>query len=165
MMRKAQERLSAAKGVAANDTRKVTWILHDINDPPTALSRRTGIVGAVVSTLVLEHLYLDRFFAEVAAVLGKGGWLYLTSMHPEQGAVSRAGFVGSEDGKEIKIQGVSFNHQISDILAEARKVGLRLEGEVEERGVDDVEHAKRLGRRAEKWIGVKMHVGMTFFMQ
>lgn len=164
MMRKAQERLSVVKD-GANDARKVTWILRDVNDPSTTLSGKMELVDAVVSTLVLEHLYLDRFFTEVAAMLRKGGWLYLTSMHPEQGAVSRAGFVGSEDGEEIKIQGVSFNHQISEILAEAGKVGLRLEGEVEERGVDDAKHAKRLGGRAEKWIGVKMHVMMTFFMQ
>lgn len=44
-------------------------------------------------------------------------------------------------------------------------MGLRLEGEVQERGVDDAEYAKKLGMRAEKWIGVKMHVGMTFFMR
>lgn len=98
-------------------------------------------------------------------MLRKGGWLYLTSMHPEQGAVSRAGFVASEGGKEVKIQGVSFSHQISEILEAAENVGLRLEGEVKESGVNDAEHARRLGRRAEKWIGVKMHLEMTFSMQ
>lgn len=164
-MRKAQERLLVVKDGGASDTRKITWILHDINDPSTALLGKTEMVDAVVSTLVLEHLYLDRFFIEVAATLRKGGWLYLTNMHPEQGAVSRAGFVGSEGGKEVKIQGVSFNHQIDEILAAAWKVGLRLEGEAEVRGVDDADHAKKLGMRAEKWIGVKMHVAMTFFMQ
>lgn len=165
MMWKAQERLSALKDWGASGTRKITWILHDINDPSTALLRKTEMVDAVVSTLVLEHLYLDHFFVEVATVLRNGGWLYLTSMHPEQGAVSRAGFMGIEGGKEVKIQGVSFNHQIREILTAAGRVGLRLEGEVQERGVDDAEYAKKLGMRAEKWIGVKMHVGMTFFMR
>lgn len=165
MMRKAQARLALAKQEDASNTTKVTWLLHDINDASTTLSEKIGVIDAVVSTLVLEHLYLDLFFAAVSSVLRKGGWLFLTNMHPEQGTVSRAGFVDSQGGKEVKIQGVSFNHQINEILAAAEKVGLELEGEVDERGVNDMEHARELGRRAEKWIGVKMHVGMSFFMQ
>lgn len=160
MMQKAQERIATAR---KDTSSTVAWILHDVNDVAAVLPVEE--VDAVVSTLVLEHLCLDRFFLAVAGVLRKGGWVYLTNMHPEQGAVSRAGFVGSEGGKEVKIQGMSFNHQIEEILEAAGKVGLRLEGEVVERGVDDLEHARKLGKRAEKWIGVKMHAEMVFFMQ
>lgn len=165
MMRKAQERLVLAKGEGTSNTTKVTWVFHDVNDASASLLGKTGLVDAVISTLVLEHLDLDLFFAAVSSVLRRGGWLFLTNMHPEQGAVSRAGFVDSENGQEVKIQGVSFNHQIDEILDAAERVGLKLGSEVKERGVDDMNHAVKLGRRAEKWIGVKMHVEMVFFMQ
>ncbi|KAG0131622.1 S-adenosyl-L-methionine-dependent methyltransferase, partial [Tuber indicum] len=155
MMSKAKAR------IAAEPQRDVviTWVLHDIDADPRTPREARGF-DAVVCTLVLEHLQLDVFFGAVKEALMEGGWMYLTNMHPEQGLSSRAGFVATEGDKEIKIQGVSFNHSIEGILKAAGKVGLRLLGEVEERGVDSAEHAQRLGKRADKWIGVKMHAAM-----
>ncbi|KAH0611088.1 uncharacterized protein H6S33_011515 [Morchella sextelata] len=136
----------------------ITWVLHDLNrGGPLPV---TGPVDAVVSTLVLEHVGLDVFFGAVAGVLRKGGWLYVTSMHPQMGAVSRAGFV---DERGVKVQGVSFNHQVGEVVASAERAGLMLRGEVGERGVRDEEQAGALGVRAGKWVGVVMHVEMVFF--
>ena len=157
MMSKAKARIAAEP---QRDV-KTTWVLHDIGADSRIPQEARG-VDAVVCTLVLEHLELDVFFAAVKGALNKGGWMYLTNMHPEQGLSTRAGFVAKEGEQEVKIQGVSYNHSIESILEAAGEVGLRLLGEVEERGVDDAEHAQKLGKRADKWIGIKMHAAMTF---
>ncbi|RPA89466.1 S-adenosyl-L-methionine-dependent methyltransferase, partial [Choiromyces venosus 120613-1] len=158
MMAKAKERIAAEpqRGV------KVTWVFHNI-DAGSQMPQEARGVDAIVCTLVMEHIKLDAFFKAVKEALKKGGgWMFLTNMHPEQGLTSRAGFVVNEGDKEVKIQGESFSHSIKDILKAAGEVGLCLLGEVEERGVDTPEHAQRLGKRADKWIGTKMHAAMTF---
>ncbi|PWW78278.1 S-adenosyl-L-methionine-dependent methyltransferase [Tuber magnatum] len=157
MMSKAKSRIATEP---QRDV-KITWVLHNI-DAGSQIPQEARGVDAVVCTLVMEHLRLDVFFGAAKEALKKGGWMYLTNMHPEQGLSSRAGFVANEGDQEIKIQGVSFNHSIESVLKAAGGVGLRLLGEVEERGVDNAEHAQQLGKRAEKWIGIKMHVAMTF---
>ena len=157
MMSKAKARIAAEP---QRDV-KITWVLHNI-DADSLIPQEARGVDAIVCTLVLEHLRLDVFFGAVKEALKKDGWMYLTNMHPEQGLSSRAGFVVKEGGQEVKIQGVSYNHSIESILQAAGEVGLRLLGEVEERGVDDAEHAQQLGKRADKWIGVRMHAAMTF---
>src|SRR5205807_4898397 len=157
MMSKAKARIAAE---SQRDV-KITWVLHDIEGDSQIPLEARG-VDAVVCTLVVEHLQLDVFFEAVKGALTKGGWMYLTNMHPEQGISSRAGFVAKEGDQEVKIQGVSFNHSIEGILKAAGEVGLRLLGEVEERGVDNAGHAQQLGKRADKWIGVKMHAAMIF---
>jgi len=160
----SERMISKAKArIAAEPQRdiKVTWVFHNIGADSRIPQEARG-VDAVVCTLVVEHIQLDVFFGAVKEALNKGGWVYLTNMHPEQGLSSRAGFVAKEGEREVKIQGLSYNHSIESILEAAGEVGLRLLGEVEERGVDDAEHAQKLGKRAEKWIGIKMHAAMTF---
>ncbi|EWC46613.1 hypothetical protein DRE_04100 [Drechslerella stenobrocha 248] len=51
-----------------------------------------------------------------------------------------------------------------EILQVASDYGFTLDGAVGEEGVRDAAHAKELGVRAEKWIGVKMHLGMVLRM-
>ncbi|KAH8147553.1 uncharacterized protein LAJ45_08380 [Morchella importuna] len=149
MMSIAQSRLPSPR---------ITWVLHDLTrNTPLPV---TAPVDAVVSTLVLEHVGLDVFFGAVAGVLRSGGWAYVTSMHPQMGAVSRAGFV---DERGVKVQGVSYNHQVEEVVASAERAGLRLQGEVGERGVGDEGEVEGLGVRARKWVGVVMHVEMVFF--
>ncbi|KAF3168735.1 hypothetical protein TWF106_002780 [Orbilia oligospora] len=127
-------------------------------------------INGVVSTLVLEHLELSTFFSAVSKILPRTGWLLLTNMHWEMGAISSAGFLDTTTGKKIKP--VSMNHTKEEILEEAGKWGFVVEqegeggggghGGVEETGIRDLEHAKGFGRRAEKWVGVLMHVGVVF---
>ena len=114
----------------------------------------------VVSTLVLEHVGLDPFFGGIGEVLSPGGWAWVTDMHPEMGQ-SRAAFY-KEDG--TKVIGVSFMHAIEDKLAAAKAHGLKLIGEVDSRGVGDVEEdaLQRFGPRSKKWVGKKMLCGMLF---
>jgi hypothetical protein len=81
-------------------------------------------------------------------------------MHTEMGG-SRAGF---RDGGGRKVNGMSWNHELEETLEAAGKVGLRLEGDVVEMGVREVEEAERLGTRAGKWVGRNMLVGLLFRM-
>ncbi|KAF3139802.1 hypothetical protein TWF703_003380 [Orbilia oligospora] len=125
-------------------------------------------INGVVSTLVLEHLELSTFFSAVSKILPRTGWLLLTNMHWEMGSISSAGFLDTTTGKKVKP--VSINHTKEEILEEAGKWGFVVEqeegggghGGVEETGIRDLEHAKEFGRRAEKWVGVLMHVGVVF---
>ncbi|EGX50568.1 hypothetical protein AOL_s00075g204 [Orbilia oligospora ATCC 24927] len=126
-------------------------------------------INGVVSTLVLEHLELSTFFSAVSKILPQTGWLLLTNMHWEMGSISSAGFLDTTTGKKVKP--VSINHTKEEILEEAGKWGFVVEeeeegggghGGVEETGIRDLEHAKGFGRRAEKWVGVLMHVGVVF---
>ncbi|KAK6514218.1 hypothetical protein TWF506_008621 [Arthrobotrys conoides] len=117
-------------------------------------------INGVISTLVLEHLPLSTFFSSVSKILPPTGWLLLTNMHWDMGAISSAGFLDTTTGKKVKP--VSINHTKEEILEEAGKWGFVVEGGVVETGVRDLEHARGLGRRAEKWVGVLMHVGVVF---
>ncbi|KAF3160115.1 hypothetical protein TWF225_007964 [Orbilia oligospora] len=125
-------------------------------------------INGVVSTLVLEHLELSTFFSAVSKILPRTGWLLLTNMHWEMGSISSAGFLDTTTGKKVKP--VSINHTKEEILEEAGKWGFVVEqkegggghGGVKETGIRDLEHAKEFGRRAEKWVGVLMHVGVVF---
>ncbi|KAK6513331.1 hypothetical protein TWF281_004962 [Arthrobotrys megalospora] len=126
----------------------------------TAVEEKKNNISGVVSTLVLEHLTLSTFFSVVSNILPPSGWLLLTNMHWEMGAISSAGFNDPTSGKKVKP--VSMNHTKDEILAEAEKWGFVVDGGVEEEGIRDLEHAKGFGRRAEKWVGVLMHFGVVF---
>ncbi|KAK6339563.1 hypothetical protein TWF718_008964 [Orbilia javanica] len=123
-------------------------------------SLRDKEVSGIVSTLVLEHLHLRTFFSLAASILPPDGWLLLTNMHWDMGVISSAGFLDPTTGKKVKP--VSINHNKREILEEAGKWGFVVEGEMKEEGIRDLEHAKGFGRRAEKWVGVLMHVGVVF---
>ncbi|KAK6329698.1 hypothetical protein TWF696_003568 [Orbilia brochopaga] len=130
---------------------------NDVNADATA-STDIKKVDGVVSTLVLEHLSLKTFFAVAAAILKPQGWLLLTNMHADIGACTSAGFVDPVTGN--KVRPVSINHTEEDILSVARTHGFALDGAVSEDGVRDEAHAAKLGPRALKWVGYKMHLGM-----
>ncbi|RVD81669.1 uncharacterized protein DFL_009521 [Arthrobotrys flagrans] len=117
-------------------------------------------VDGVISTLVLEHLPLAAFFSVASSILPPTGWLLLTNMHWDMGNISSAGFLDTTTGKKVKP--VSMNHSKEEILEEAGRWGFAVEGEVGETGIRDEEHARGFGRRAEKWVGVLMHVGVVF---
>lgn len=114
----------------------------------------------VISTLVLEHVELDAFFSVVGSMVKPGGWAWVTDMHPEMGQ-SRAAFY-KQDG--TKIIGVSFMHAVEDKIRVAKEYGLELVGEVDSRGVGDVEEEalQQFGARSKKWVGKKMLCGMLF---
>jgi SAM-dependent methyltransferase len=157
MLSHARRRLAAGGGDGGGV--EVRWVVCDL-----AHLARGDKVDAVVSTLVLEHIPLSTFFGAVAGAVKDGGWVYISDMHPGMGR-SKAGFKTAAEGGgggEVKVHGVSWNHGIAETLEAAGKNGLVLQGEVQESGVVDEEHARTLGERAKKWVGVKMLVVMTF---
>lgn len=117
----------------------------------------------VVSTLVVEHIPLKTFFEGAAALLRPGGFLLVTNMHSEMGSISQAGFVDVKTG--TKIRPTSYSHSIPHVLAAAEACGFRIEElggeEVMEKSVTQ-ELAEVLGKRAKKWVGIKVWFGMCF---
>jgi len=124
-----------------------------------------GKADVVLSTLVLEHLPIDVFFRSVKSLLKKNGkgWLILTNMHAEMGRISQAGFVDEETGE--KIRGGSYNYEVEEVVAEAKKFCFALEGSVGEREVREEDigpgEGRVLGPRGRKWIGVRVWFGMV----
>ncbi|KAJ5493851.1 hypothetical protein N7463_009938 [Penicillium fimorum] len=123
-----------------------------------------GAVG-VISTLVLEHIPLERFFAAAAGIMRSGGYLLVTNMHAEMGMRSQAGFT---DRRGVKVRPTSYCHDIPDVLDAAREAGFEVEKVVGAgadgvvvRGVDE-QLGDVLGARAKKWVGVKVWFGVCF---
>lgn len=121
-------------------------MLSDCHPPNCALN-----ADAVISTLVLEHIPLHIFFKSLSQVLKSGGIALVTNMHSEMGNISQAGFVDPLTGEKVRPQ--SYAHHLDDIVAEARRQGFEITGDVIERSVDDA-MSKKLGERSKKWIGV-----------
>ncbi|KAI9880531.1 MAG: hypothetical protein M1830_002571 [Pleopsidium flavum] len=164
MLAIAKERCEECMGALGADRRNVDFVLevYDVLDDDVAASLSDSARGAdaIVSTLVLEHLPLDAFFAAVSEILRPGGLVMVTNMHPDMGAKSQAGFVDPETGE--KIRPVSYVHKIEDVVSEARRRGLELVGQVKEKEVkvSDLEDGG-VGDRGRKWIGVRTWFGMV----
>lgn len=139
---------------------EVKWGLLDFTRQQADLDAfiDSAPVDVVISTLVVEHVMLDQFFAVVARILKVGGWAWVTGMHPDMGQ-SRAGF-RRDDG--VKVHGISYIHGLEETIVAAKNAGLKLVGNVKERGVDDEFAVQELGKRAKKWVGKRLHVGMLF---
>jgi SAM-dependent methyltransferase len=112
----------------------------------------------VLSTLVLEHIPLDAFFSTLTTLLAPGGTALLTNMHADMGAVSQAGFVNAEG---VKVRGESFVYTLAQTVQAAQDVGLQVVVVRERRvGREDVERGV-VGKRGEKWMGVKVWFGVV----
>lgn len=114
---------------------------------------------ALISTLVLEHVPLSIFFEKASELLKPEGLALVTNMHSDMGAISQAGFVDPKTGEKVRTQ--SFAHRLDDVVAEARKQGFEVVGEILERAVDE-KMGEVLGVRARKWIGVTVWFGICF---
>ncbi|KAL1983844.1 hypothetical protein VTN96DRAFT_9845 [Rasamsonia emersonii] len=128
--------------------------------------------SGIISTLVLEHIPLDMFFAHATSLLRPGGYLLVTNMHADMGALSQAGFVDRASGKKIRPER-SYCHRVPDVIAAAAQEGFEVvvlndenttgdgaEG-VRERSVTE-EMVDVLGPRARKWVGVTVWFGVCF---
>ncbi|OTA82310.1 hypothetical protein M434DRAFT_401071 [Hypoxylon sp. CO27-5] len=130
--------------------------------PPPSAQQADG----VISTLVVEHVPLETFFAHVSQMLRSGGILLLTNMHAHMGSISQAGFVDPETGE--KIRPTSYAHTVTDVVAEAKRWGLEVEnaGKGNEAGVNertvDGDMVEKLGPRSRKWVGVTCWFGGLF---
>ncbi|KAL1606374.1 hypothetical protein SLS60_003776 [Paraconiothyrium brasiliense] len=117
-----------------------------------------GSVDGVVSTLVLEHVPLEDYFATLGSLVGRGGFALVTNMHSEMGTTSQAGFVNAEG---VKVRGTSFAHTPGETVEAAAKAGLETVS-LRERMMtrEDVERGS-VGERGLKWVGVHVWYGMV----
>ena len=168
MLQIAEDRCTTAWNTLPPDQRaaSLTFRTHDVLDKNHTVTESlpAGPIAAdvVISTLVVEHVPLADFFAEVDGLLAAApsGVLLVTNMHADMGSRSQAGFNDPATGE--KIRPVSYNHSVEDLVEAARAAGYELvEGSAVERGVDE-EMARRLGPRAGKWVGVRMWMGGIF---
>lgn len=155
MMNEAKKKL---EGTAT----QIQWALLDFQTQGSELDTLVGEpVDVIISTLVLEHVALDAFFATVSKHLKAGGWAWVSTMHPFIGRFVGAGF-RREDG--VKVRGVSNNYEIEEVVSSAKKHGLDLGCPVVESGVGDneAEALEKFGARAKKYIGWNIFAGALF---
>ncbi|MCJ1474646.1 hypothetical protein MMC13_003306 [Lambiella insularis] len=113
--------------------------------PPECAQAASG----VVSTLVMEHLPLEAFWASMAMLVAVGGCVLVTNIHPEMGATSQGGFVDKDTGE--KIWGASWVYGIEETAQAARRAGFET---VEVR--EAVGSAGFKGGRAGEWEGSRL---------
>ncbi len=91
-------------------------------------------------------------------------WAFITTMHPNMyRAGSQAGFIIDQTTGD-RLCGTSFDHSIEEIIETATKSNLILI-KYFEKGVENEEHAKQLGSRAAKWIGINTYASFLFKIQ
>lgn len=168
MLEVAEGNLKAQGVMGTVDERRVVLGVYDLLSPrpeslPVSLRGEARASGAI-STLVLEHIPLDKFFEGAARLIRPGGYLLVTNMHAEMGAISQAGFVDVTSGK--KIRPTSYAHEVGNVIAAAERAGFEivpLNGaeKVRERRVNE-EMVALLGSRARKWVNVVVWFGVCF---
>ncbi|KAF1989882.1 S-adenosyl-L-methionine-dependent methyltransferase [Aulographum hederae CBS 113979] len=148
-------------------------------DLDSATENQNGKATALISTLVLEHIPLRTFFSILSSLVRPGGLALVTNMHPEMGAKGQAGFVGQVEGNEtakVKVRGVSWVHTVEETVRIASEMGWVVEdvnvdvggdGDGDGgKGLKEVEVTEemvgKLGRRAVKWVGVRVWYGGVF---
>ena len=117
-----------------------------------------GRFNGIISTLVLEHLPLSKFFETLAWLLHDNGYALISNMHSDMGARTQAGFK-DEGGR--RMMGTSYVHDVEETVAAARKAGLEIVGEVKEKEVDKkMVQNGTVSERGIKWIGVRVWYGV-----
>ncbi|KAJ6548109.1 S-adenosyl-L-methionine-dependent methyltransferase [Mycena vulgaris] len=137
------------------DDPRVQLNQYDIlaDSPPFDSFLPPGVDG-VLSTLVIEHLVsLPAFFTLAYKMLRTGGWMLVTNMHEEMGSMTGAGFV---DEAGVRVSTDKFAHTAAEVQTAALACGFTLQGPPIIRRVRDEGHAKALGSRARKWVGIDM---------
>ena len=129
--------------------------LLDRSDPPECALG----ADAVISTLMIEHVPVRKFFSAVYRLLKPGGMVLVTNMHPEMSGISQAGFMNLPTGEKIRPH--SYAHRIEDLAQGAEEEGFDNVGPPLEVAVGEP-MCQYLGPRAKKWIGITVWLGMTF---
>lgn len=156
--RKALEKSSSA---STDNGPAVTLDIYDLlQSPPSPPVCAIGASG-IISTLVLEHIPLETFFAGASALLVPGGLLLVTNMHSDMGAISQAGFVDATTG--TKIRPTSYSHTVEEVVEVARRMDFEVVGDdgVRVKAVDEG-MVDVLGPRAKKWVGIKVWFAICF---
>ncbi|KAK3686234.1 S-adenosyl-L-methionine-dependent methyltransferase [Podospora appendiculata] len=147
----------ARQRISSGESTKVTLQVYDLmaSSNPTPPPRDSA--DAIISTLVLEHVPLNAYFAAAKGMLKPRGLLLLTNMHPAMGQISQAGFLDPVTGEKIKA-GRSYAHTVGEVVEEARAWGFEVAVGFEERAVTE-ENWAGFGDRARKWVGVDVWFG------
>lgn len=148
---------------------KLDLCVRDLASVNSVPDLYTSFFDGLISTLVLEHIPADTFFAIVSKVLKPGSYALITNMHHHLGALSRAGFK-TASGERFKA--TSYIYTPQDVVHAAAEAGLSLVGEVIEGTVDsrlidggvvdglNVEKGT-VTDRARKYVGTKVWFGMV----
>lgn len=133
-------------------------LVFEVYDMLKAPSPPTAALGAtaVISTLVVEHIPLPKYFEAVSTILQPGGLLLLTNMHSDMGKITQAGFKDPETGKRIRP--TSYAHAIDDIVLEGEKQSFEVVYPFRERSLMDKD-LEILSPRAAKYVGVRVWYG------
>jgi SAM-dependent methyltransferase len=125
---------------------------------PTTTSPLPAVDGlkqqhAIISTLVLEHIPLRRFFTTLSSLLLPSCHALVTNMHVDMGRRSSAGFYNA-DG--VKVRGSSYVYTVEETVEAARDAGFDvMEVRGREMRREDIESGV-VGDRGWKWVGVKV---------
>ena len=157
MLERAKERCriqAEGQGGGCRGASSVDYEVFDLLDQGGDVP--AGVIGvdAVISTLVLEHVPLEIFFACVAKMLRHGGRCLVTNMHADMGKMGGAAGFKLKD-VEGKIRMVSLLHEVEDVVGVARQMGLELKGELAEVKVEE-NMVTNLGERSRKFVGGKV---------
>lgn len=167
----SQAMLDVAKSkLSAQSQHTVDLAVVDISNLANVPDQYYGFFDGLISTLVLEHIDIDTYFAVIKRLLKPGAFALVTSMHDEMGRISRAGFK-TASGERFK--GMSYVYTPAETVDAAKVAGLEVVGEVGEIAVDErmidggvLDNGVKVERgavteRARKWIGTKVWYGMT----
>ena len=133
----------------------------DAQSAPVLPAGMRAYFDAVLTTLVLEHFPLATFAALLQTLVRPGGLVLLTNMHPDMGARSQAGFIGTDgEGRQVKIRGRSWVHGVAETVEGARACGFEVVGSIGERAVTE-DMLGLIGERGGKWVGCNVWYGMV----
>ena len=159
MLDLARAKCAAARGSSGVSASVTKFEVLDFSTLSNVPDTHSNVYDAVVSTLVLEHIPAETYFAVIAKVLKPGAYALITNMHPDQGRISAAGYT-TEMGE--KVRGESYVHTVEGAVEAAQRAGLEVVDEVREVEVDEGMIANGLvGDRGRKWVGVKVWFGMV----
>ncbi len=128
----------------------VAWVLHAL---PAPLPLPDGAFALVVAGLVAEHVAdLRTLFQEAARVLGAGGRLVLSILHPERTAAGqRARFIDPDTGVRRPI--TTYHRSVAEYLGAASEAGLVL---VREQTLLGTAEVAAVLPRASRYVGLPL---------
>ena len=149
-------------------TFKVQFDNVDLASVENVPDQYSNSCDALISTLVLEHLEAEVFFRIITKLLKSGCYALITNMHPNMGALTRAGYK-TASGERFKA--TSHIHTVQGTVEAAENAGLEVIGDVREMSVEGklidggivngvkVERGQ-VAERARKWVGTTIWYGM-----
>ncbi|KAK5170109.1 uncharacterized protein LTR77_004693 [Saxophila tyrrhenica] len=164
-------RTKCANAVSSSASTKMVmeFAAVDISNPENVPKQYDDLFNGLISTLVLEHIEIETFFAIVARLLKPGAHALITNMHSDMGRLSRAGYKAATGER---YRATSYIYTPQETVEAAAAAGLDLVGEIDEVAVDGrmidggvLDNGVRVEKGgvregARKWVGTKVWYGM-----